>query len=209
MSNDEIVVIRLGYVGLPLAHSLSKKYSVIWFDISSEKVFFYRNGLDVTNEIGDEALRSSQVAFTDNESDIKDKEFYIIAVPTPIRKNNLPNLTPLQASSEIVGRNMKKGSIVVYESTVFPGVTEEYCGPILEENSGMRCGIDFKLGYSPERINPGDKVHTFEKILKIVSAQDEETLERICDVYSSVIEAGVYRASSIKVAEAAKVIENS
>jgi UDP-N-acetyl-D-galactosamine dehydrogenase len=209
MSKDEIAVIGLGYVGLPLAHSLSKKFRVIGFDILSEKVYSYKNGVDVTHEIGDDALRSSQVAFTDNERDIEDKEFYIVAVPTPIQKNNLPNLTPLQASSEIVGRNMKKGSIVVYESTVFPGVTEEFCGHILEENSGMRCGVDFKLGYSPERINPGDKVHTFENILKIVSAQDAEALERICDVYSSVIEAGVYRASSIKVAEAAKVIENS
>jgi UDP-N-acetyl-D-galactosamine dehydrogenase len=209
VSREEIVVIGLGYVGLPLAHSLSKKFRVIGFDISSEKVSSYRRGIDVTHEIGDEALKSTQMVFTDNESDIKDKELYIVAVPTPVQENNLPNLTHLQASSEIVGRNMKRGSIVVYESTVFPGVTEEYCGPILEKTSGMHCGIDFKLGYSPERINPGDKVHTFEKILKIVSAQDEETLERICDVYSSVIEEGVYRASSIKVAEAAKVIENS
>ena len=209
MSNDEIVVIGLGYVGLPLAHSLSKKFRVIGFDVSPEKISFYKKGVDVTHEIGDEALESSQVVFTDKESDIKDREFYIVAVPTPIQENNLPNLEPLQSSSETVGRNMKKGSIVVYESTVFPGVTEEFCGPILEKNSGMQCGVDFKLGYSPERINPGDKVHTFEKILKIVSAQDAESLEKICDIYSSVIEAGVFKASSIKVAEAAKVIENS
>ena len=209
MSNDEIVVIGLGYVGLPLAHSLSKKFRVIGFDVSPEKISFYKKGVDVTHEIGDEALESSQVVFTDKESDIKDREFYIVAVPTPIQENNLPNLEPLQSSSETVGRNMKKGSIVVYESTVFPGVTEEFCGPILEKNSGMQCGVDFKLGYSPERINPGDKVHTFEKILKIVSAQDTESLERISNVYSSVIEAGVFKASSIKVAEAAKVIENS
>lgn len=209
MSGDEIVVIGLGYVGLPLAHSLSKKFRMIGFDISSEKISLYRKGIDVTHEIGDEVVKSTGVMFTDNESDIKDKEFYIVAVPTPIQKNNLPNLAPLQSSSEIVGRNMKEGSIVVYESTVFPGVTEDFCGPILEKSSGMWCGVDFKLGYSPERINPGDKVHTFEKILKIVSAQDGETLDRICDVYSSAIEAGVFRASSIKVAEAAKVIENS
>lgn len=209
MSNDEIVVIGLGYVGLPLAHSLSKKFRVIGFDISSEKISFYKKGIDVTHEIGDEAVKSTGVMFTDDETNIKDKEFYIVAVPTPIQKNNLPNLAHLQSSSEIVGRNMKEGSIVVFESTVFPGVTEDFCGPILEKHSGMQCGIDFKLGYSPERINPGDKVHTFEKTLKIVSAQDGETLDKICDVYSSVIEAGVFRASSIKVAEAAKVIENS
>ena len=196
MSNDEIAVIGLGYVGLPLAFSLSKKFRVIGFDISSEKISLYKKGVDVTNEIGDEVLKSTQMAFTDNEPDIKEKEFYIVAVPTPIQENNLPNLKALQTSSEIVGRNMKKGSIVVYESTVFPGVTEEYCGPIIEKNSGIRCGEDFNLGYSPERINPGDKVHTFEKILKIVSAQDEESLERICEVYSSVIEAGIFKASS-------------
>jgi UDP-N-acetyl-D-galactosamine dehydrogenase len=206
---EEIVIIGLGYVGLPLAHSLSKKFDVIGFDISDEKINLYKQGTDVTNEIGDEILKRSTIKFTSNEADIKDKQIYIVAVPTPIQKNNLPDLAPLRSASEIVGRNMSKGSIVIYESTVYPGVTEEFCGPILESNSKMKSGIDFKLGYSPERINPGDKVHTFEKILKIVSAQDEGSLERVANIYGAVVKGGIHKASSIKVAEAAKVIENS
>ncbi|MDG6224280.1 MAG: nucleotide sugar dehydrogenase [Candidatus Thermoplasmatota archaeon] len=205
----DIAVIGMGYVGLPLAYALSKKHKVTGFDISPEKIDLYKRGVDPTNEIGDEAVKSSSITFTSSESDLRDNEMFIVAVPTPINRNKLPDLTPVIAASEIVGRNISKGSIVVFESTVYPGVTEEVCGPILERVSGLRSGIDLKLGYSPERINPGDREHTVEKILKIVAGQDDETLEIIAEVYGSVIEAGVYRAPSIRVAEAAKVIENT
>lgn len=204
----QIIVIGMGYVGLPLAHSLSKKYDVTGFDIDPRKIDAYRNGIDVTNEIGSEALKKTGISFTSDESDLKDGRFFIIAVPTPISDNKLPDLTPIISASELVGRQMGKGAIVVYESTVYPGVTEDICGPILERSSGMKCGSDFKLGYSPERINPGDKVHTVEKITKIVAGQDGGSLEEISEVYGSIIQ-DIYRAESIKVAEAAKVIENA
>ncbi|MHC1576714.1 MAG: nucleotide sugar dehydrogenase [Methanosarcinaceae archaeon] len=203
------ILIGLGYVGLPLAHALSAKYPVIGFDISSEKIALYKQGIDVTNEIGNEALKASTIQFTSNESDISQAEFIIVAVPTPVEKNNLPDLTPLISASEIVGRNMKPGAIIVYESTVFPGVTEDICAPILEKESGLVCGKDFKIGYSPERINPGDKVHTVDKIIKIVAGMDEESTDKIAEVYGSIIPAGIHKAPSIKVAEAAKVIENT
>ncbi|MDD2375993.1 MAG: nucleotide sugar dehydrogenase [Clostridia bacterium] len=204
-----IAVVGLGYVGLPLANSFSKKYKVIGFDINEEKVNKYINGIDVTNEIGYEELKKSSIEFTCNPQDIKRADIVIIAVPTPIDSHKKPDLTPVIKSSETVGKNLKEGTIVIYESTVYPGLTEEICVPILEKESGLKCGIDFKVAYSPERINPGDKVHRFETITKIVSGMDEETLNIVADLYSSVVTAGVYRASSIKVAEAAKVIENS
>ncbi|MCK5773207.1 MAG: nucleotide sugar dehydrogenase, partial [Thermoplasmata archaeon] len=197
-----IGVIGLGYVGLPLANSFSRKFDVLGFDISAEKIECYRNGNDVTNEIGDEELKRSKIRFSCNEEDLKECDFFIVAVPTPINKNNLPDLGALRSSSEIVGRNIRKGAIVVYESTVFPGVTEDICSPLLEKNSGLKVGVDFKIGYSPERSNPGDTVHTVEKILKIVAGMDEESTEEIAKVYESVITAGVYRAPTIKVAEA-------
>lgn len=207
--NNILSVIGLGYVGLPLAYALSKKYSVIGFDVSESKIEKYKQGIDLTGEVGNEKLAKCDIEFTSDPKKLKDAKFHIIAVPTPVGKNNLPNLDPVISASKIVGKNLSKGSIVVYESTVYPGVTEDICVPILEKESGLKCGFDFKIGYSPERINPGDKVHTVDKIVKVVSGMDEETLEKIAEVYSSVIEAGVYKVSSIKVAEAAKVIENS
>ena len=207
--NDKIAVIGLGYVGMPLAISFAKKVDVIGFDIDKEKIELYKAGIDPTNEVGDDAIRNSLVEFTYNETRIKDAKFHIVAVPTPINSDKTPNLRPVEVASTIVGRNLTKGSIVVYESTVYPGVTEDICIPILEKESNLRCGNDFKVGYSPERINPGDKVNTLEKIIKIVSGIDKESLEEIAKIYELVIEAGVHRASSIKVAEAAKVVENS
>jgi len=204
-----IVVVGMGYVGLPLAYALSKVHTVIGFDINREKIDLYKKGIDPTKEIGDEALIGTSILFTNDEKDIAGADVYIVAVPTPVNKNHLPNLTPVIGASEIVGRNLKTGAVVVYESTVYPGVTQDLCGPILERESHLRCGVDFKLGYSPERINPGDKEHTVDKILKVVSGQDRETLDLIADLYGSVISAGVFKASSIKVAEAAKVIENT
>ncbi len=204
-----IGVVGLGYVGLPLAISFAKKYKVIGFDINESKIQKYKNGKDVTGEVGDAEILNSTIHFTGDERAINEADFIIIAVPTPIDKHNKPNLEPVEKSSEIVGRNLKKGAIVIYESTVYPGLTEEICMPILEKNSGMKCGKDFKIAYSPERINPGDKVHRFETITKIVSGMDKETLEKVATLYESVLKNGVYRASSIKVAEAAKVIENS
>lgn len=209
MDGTEIVVVGLGYVGLPLANSLSKKFKLIGFDISKEKVELFRKGIDVTGEIGDDELKKTTIQFTSDEKDIKGKDIFIIAVPTPIQKNNLPDLSPLRSASQLVGRNLAKCSIVIFESTVYPGITEEYCGSLIEETSGLRSGEDFKLAYSPERINPGDKVHTFENILKIVSAQDPETLKTVSRIYGAVVKAGIYEAPSIKVAEAAKVIENT
>lgn len=206
-----VSVIGLGYVGIPLAIAFSEKnVSVIGFDVNKEKIELYKNGQDPTNEVGTDRIRNSKnIVFTSEESSIKSAKFHIIAVPTPVGKNNIPNLFPVESASIVVGRNLTRGSIVVYESTVYPGVTEEICVPILEKESGLKFGIDFKVGYSPERINPGDKVNTLENIMKIVSGQDEESLETIAKVYEIVIKAGVYKASSIKVAEAAKVIENS
>lgn len=206
---EKISVIGLGYVGMPIAVAFAKKVEVIGFDVNSEKIEIYKSGIDPTNEVGNEAIRQTTLEFTHDETRLKEARFHIIAVPTPINSDKTPNLTPVVDASTIVGRNLTKGSIVVYESTVYPGVTEDICIPILEKKSGLKCGVDFKVGYSPERINPGDRVNTLEKIIKIVSGIDEESLEEIAKIYELVIKAGVHRASSIKVAEAAKVVENS
>jgi UDP-N-acetyl-D-galactosamine dehydrogenase len=206
---EKISVIGLGYVGLPLAIELAKKFDVVGYDINKEKLDKYLSGVDVTDEAGDEAVRNTTMTFTSDEAELKDCKFHIVSVPTPINMDKTPNLDPVIGASETVGRNLTEGSIVVYESTVYPGTTEEVCIPILEEVSGLTFGGDFKAGYSPERINPGDKVNTLTKIIKIVSGSDEEALREISDVYGAIIEAGVHEAESIKVAEAAKVIENS
>ncbi|WP_405097456.1 nucleotide sugar dehydrogenase [Oceanobacillus sp. FSL H7-0719] len=206
---EKISVIGLGYVGLPLAVEFAKKYNVIGYDLNKEKLNMYRNGVDVTDEAGDEAVQKTTMTFTDNPEAIKECKFHIIAVPTPINIDKTPNLAPVTSASKTVAENLTKGSIVVYESTVYPGTTEEICIPILEEVSGLKYGEDFKVGYSPERINPGDKVNTLTKITKVVSGSDEVALKEISAVYGSIIEAGVFDAESIKVAEAAKVIENS
>ena len=206
---EKISVIGLGYVGIPLAVEFAKKVNVIGFDINEEKVNEYINGKDATKEVGDEALRNTTVEFTCDETKIREAKFHIVAVPTPINSDKTPNLKPVIGATKTVARNLTKGSIVVYESTVYPGTTEEICIPILEEISGLKYGEDFMVGYSPERINPGDKVHKLTNIVKIVSGSDESTLDEVAKVYELIIEAGVYRAESIKVAEAAKVIENS
>lgn len=204
-----IGIVGLGYVGIPLAVSFSKKYKVIGFDYNKNKIEQYKNGIDVTNEVGDDEIKASSIDFTSDESKLKECDRIIVAVPTPVDENYNPDLYPLQSASEIVGKNLKKDTIVIYESTVYPGLTEEVCMPILEKESNMICGRDFKIAYSPERVNPGDKVHRFENIKKIVSGMDEETLEEVAKLYSSVLKNGVFKAASIKVAEAAKVIENS
>lgn len=207
---EALSVIGLGYVGMPIAVAFANKgINVIGYDLNAEKINLYKKGVDPTHEVGDEAIRNTTVEFTADEKDIQRAKFHIIAVPTPINLDKTPNLAPVESASVTVGRNLTKGSIVVYESTVYPGVTDDICIPILEKESGLKCGIDFKVGYSPERINPGDKVNTLEKIVKIVSGIDEESLDEIAKVYKLVIEAGVHKASSIKVAEAAKVVENS
>ncbi|WP_346895367.1 nucleotide sugar dehydrogenase [Clostridium sp. UBA7503] len=208
MKELKISLVGLGYVGMPLAVAFAKKASVVGFDVNKEKINKYLSGVDVTNEVGDEAIKASTVDFTSDETKLRGCNFHIVAVPTPTNEDKTPDLRPVIGASEILGRNLTKGSIVVYESTVYPGVTEEICVPILERESGLICGQDFKIGYSPERINPGDKVHRLENIMKIVSGMDEETLDTVAKVYELVIEAGVYRAESIKVAEAAKLIEN-
>lgn len=206
---EKIAVIGLGYVGMPIAVAFAKKVNVIGFDLNKNKIDLYKSGIDPTNEVGDEEIKKTTVDFTSDETKLKEAKFHIVAVPTPINSDKTPDLTPVEGASKIVGRNLTKGSIVVYESTVYPGVTEDICIPILEEESGLKCGVDFKIGYSPERINPGDKVHRLENIIKIVSGMDEESLDEIAKVYELVIEVGVHRAGSIKVAEAAKVVENS
>jgi len=206
---EKLSVIGLGYVGLPLAISFAKKVEVIGFDINREKVEAYKRGVDVTNEVGNKSLRKTAAFLTSNEKELQKAKFHIIAVPTPINSDKTPNLDAVIGASKIVGRNLVRGSIVVYESTVYPGVTEDICKPLLEKESGLRCGIDFKIGYSPERINPGDRVHRLEAIKKVVSGMDEETLDIIAKIYGLIIEAGIYKAESIKVAEAAKVIENA
>ncbi len=208
MKDLKISLVGLGYVGMPLAVAFAKKVSVVGFDVNKEKINKYLSGVDVTNEVGDEAIKASTVDFTNDETKLRGCNFHIVAVPTPTNEDKTPDLRPVIGASEILGRNLTKGSIVVYESTVYPGVTEEICVPILERESGLICGQDFKIGYSPERINPGDKVHRLENIMKIVSGMDEETLDTVAKAYELVIEAGVYRAESIKVAEAAKLIEN-
>ncbi len=205
----KLSLVGLGYVGMPIAVAFAKKIDVVGFDTNATKIEMYKKGIDVTKEVGNEALKETTVEFTTDESKLKEAKFHIVAVPTPVRDDHMPDLTPVESASTIVGRNLTKGSIVVYESTVYPGVTEDICVPILEKESGLKCGVDFKVGYSPERINPGDKVHRLETIVKIVSGMDEETLENVAKTYELVVKAGVHRAESIKVAEAAKVIENS
>lgn len=209
LKKDKISVIGLGYVGIVLAISFAKKFNVIGFDINKDKINNYINGIDPTNEVGSDILKSTTLNFTSDQSLLKEAKFHIIAVPTPINKDTSPDVTPLVKASEIVGSNLTKGSIVVYESTVYPGLTEEICVPILEKTSGLIYGVDFKVGYSPERVNPGDKVHTLETTVKIVSGMDNDSLNIISKVYNTIIKAGVYEASSIKIAEAAKIIENS
>lgn len=206
---EKVSLVGLGYVGMPIAVAFSKKVKVIGFDLNAKKIELYKNGIDPTNEVGDEAIKNCAVDFTADETRLREAKFHIVAVPTPVNDDHTPDLTPVEGASKIVGRNLAKGSVVVFESTVYPGVTEEVCVPILERESGLKCGEDFKIGYSPERINPGDKVHRLETIKKIVSGMDEETLDTVAKVYELVVEAGVHRAESIKVAEAAKVIENS
>lgn len=206
---EKISLVGLGYVGMPIAVAFSKKVKVIGFDLNAKKIELYKNGVDPTNEVGNEAIKACTVDFTADETKLKEAKFHIVAVPTPVNDDHTPDLSPVEGASQIVGRNLTKGSVVVYESTVYPGVTEDICVPILEKGSGLKCGTDFKIGYSPERINPGDKAHRLENITKIVSGMDEETLDTVAKVYGLVVEAGVHRAESIKVAEAAKVIENS
>ena len=207
----KLAVVGMGYVGFPLAASFAEHgVEVIGFDTNSKKIENYLNGKDPTREIGDERLKKiSNIYFTGDEAKLKEAKFIIVAVPTPVLKNKMPDLTPIEGASKIVGRNLSNGAIVVYESTVYPGVTEDICVPILEMESGMICGEDFKVGYSPERINPGDKIHRVENIVKITSGIDEESSKIIAQVYGIIIKAGIHRATSIKVAEAAKVIENS
>ena len=207
---EYISLIGLGYVGMPIAHAFAKKdLNTIGFDINEEKIELYKSGVDPTKEIGDEEIKKTKVIFSSDEKDLQKARFHIVAVPTPVNSNHAPDLTPVIAASEIVGRNLISGSIVVYESTVYPGCTEEICIPILEKQSGLKCGVDFKVGYSPERINPSDKVHRLENIHKIVSGVDEEALEEIKAVYDLVIEVGTHPVSNIRTAEAVKVVENS
>lgn len=207
--DEKISLIGLGYVGMPIAVAFAKKVHVIGFDVSESKIELYKNGVDPTKEVGNEVIKRTTVEFTSDESKLREAKFHIVAVPTPVKIDHTPDLTPIKSASRTLGKNLTKGSIVVFESTVYPGVTEDICIPILEKESGLTCGIDFKVGYSPERINPGDKVHRLETIIKVVAGQDEEALNTIAKVYELVVEAGVYKAANIKVAEAAKVIENS
>lgn len=202
-------VIGLGYVGMPLAIAFSKKINVIGYDSNSEKINLYLKGIDPTNEVGDNEIQDTQMTFTDDVKKLKKSNFHILAVPTPINQDKTPNLNPIISATKTVAQNLTKGSIIVYESTVYPGVTEDICIPLIEKESGLIHGVDFYVGYSPERINPGDRVNTLEKIVKIVSASHEDVLDEIASVYELIIEAGVHKASSIKVAEAAKVVENS
>lgn len=203
-------LVGLGYVGMPIAIEFAKRgVKVIGFDVNKAKIETYKSGIDPTHEVGDEIIRKSSVEFTADEKDLQKARFHIVAVPTPVNDDHTPDLSPVRGASEVLGRNLIKGSVVVFESTVYPGVTEDICVPILEKESGLKCGVDFKIGYSPERINPGDKVHRLNTITKIVSGMDEETLDTVAKVYGIVVDAGVHRAESIKVAEAAKVIENS
>ena len=206
---EKLSLVGLGYVGMPIAVAFARKINVVGFDLNEKKIELYKSGIDPTNEVGDEVIRNTKVDFTADPAKLREAKFHIVAVPTPVNDDHTPDLTPVEGASRILGQNLAKGSIVVFESTVYPGVTEEVCVPILEKESGLKCGVDFKIGYSPERINPGDKVHRLETITKIVSGMDEETLDIVAKIYELVVEVGVYRAESIKVAEAAKVIENS
>lgn len=207
---ETLSVVGLGYVGMPIAIAFAAKgLNVIGFDTNEVKIALYKSGIDPTKEVGDVVIKNTTLEFNSNEECLRVAKFHIIAVPTPVNQDHTPDLSPVVGASEVVGRNLTKGSIVVYESTVYPGVTEDVCIPILERESGMKCGIDFKVGYSPERINPGDKVHRLENIKKIVSGMDTEALEEIKNVYDIVIEVGTYPVSTIKTAEAIKVVENS
>lgn len=206
---ENLAVLGLGYVGIPIAVAFAKKVSVIGFDINKEKVETYLQGIDPTNEVGNETIKATTIKFTYDEADIRNAKFIIVAVPTPVNQDHTPDLTLIEAVSRTIGRNISKGSIVVYESTVYPGVTEELCAPIIEKESGLCCGRDFWIGYSPERINPGDKEHRLDTIVKIVAGMDEEITKTIARVYGLVVNAGVYPVNSIRVAEAAKVIENA
>lgn len=206
---EPLAVVGLGYVGLPIAVAFARKADVVGFDVNERKIDAYRRGIDSTGDVGKDALLGSGIGFTSDPDKLSGVRFFVVAVPTPVMDGNVPDLSYVREASRLVGGKLTRGAIVVFESTVYPGVTEDVCVPILEEQSGLRCGVDFKVGYSPERINPGDKVHRLENIVKIVSGMDEEALETIARVYELIIEAGVFRASSIKVAEAAKVIENA
>ncbi len=207
---ENLALVGLGYVGMPIAHAFAKKnVNVIGFDLNKEKIELYKSGVDPTKEVGNEEIKNTKIHFTYDEGELKKAKFIIIAVPTPVNTDHTPDLTPVIGASEIVGRNLTEGSIIVYESTVYPGCTEDVCIPILEKQSGLKCGQDFKVGYSPERINPGDKVHRLENIRKIVSGCDSESLKEIMNVYNLVIEVGTYPVSNIKTAEAVKVVENS
>ena len=220
---EKLSLVGLGYVGMPIAVAFAKKIKVVGFDLNEKKIALYKNGVDPTKEVGNEVIASTTVEFTADPGKLREAKFHIVAVPTPVNDDHTPDLSPVEGASRILGQNLTKGSVVVFESTVYPGVTEEICVPILEKESGLQCGVDFKIGYSPERINPGDKVHRLETIVKIVSGMDEETLDTVAKVYGMdsetlkiiakvyelVVKAGVHKAESIKVAEAAKVIENS
>lgn len=207
---ESLSVVGLGYVGMPLAVAFAAKgINVIGFDLNEKKIELYKSGIDPTKEVGDEKIRTTTIRFTPDENELKKAKFHIVAVPTPVNTDHTPDLTPVIGASEIVGRNLTKGSIVVFESTVYPGCTEDVCIPVLEKASGLKCGEDFKIGYSPERINPGDKVHRLENIRKIVSGMDKESAEEIKNIYDIVIEVGTYPVSNIKTAEAVKVVENS
>ena len=207
---EKLALVGLGYVGMPIAVAFSNKgIHVVGFDLNTAKIEAYKSGIDPTKEVGDEAIKNTSVDFTSDQKTPKRSKIFIVAVPTPVNLDHTPDLTPVIGASEIIGSNITKGSIIVYESTVYPGVTEDVCIPILEKASGLKCGIDFKIGYSPERINPGDKVHRLENIRKIVSGMDEETLEEVKNVYNLVVEVGTHPVSTIKTAEAIKVVENS
>ena len=206
---EKLSLVGLGYVGMPIAVAFARKIKVVGFDLNEKKIDLYKSGIDPTNEVGNDVIKNTAVEFTADPKKLREAKFHIVAVPTPVNDDHTPDLTPVEGASRILGQNLTKGSVVVFESTVYPGVTEDICVPILEQESGLKCGVDFKIGYSPERINPGDKVHRLETIVKIVSGMDQETLDTVAKVYELVVEAGVYRAQSIKVAEAAKVIENS
>ncbi len=209
-NESNLALVGLGYVGMPIAHAFAKKgISVIGFDLNAEKIKMYKSGVDPTNEVGNEEIKTTKINFTADEVELRNAKFIIVAVPTPVNIDHTPNLDPVIGASEIVGRNLTVGSIVVYESTVYPGCTEDVCIPILEKKSGLKCGTDFKVGYSPERINPGDKVHRLKNICKIVSGIDQESLETIKSVYDIVIEVGTHSVSNIRTAEAIKVVENS
>jgi len=207
---ESLALVGLGYVGMPIAHAFAKKgLNVIGFDLNKAKIDLYKSGIDPTMEVGDEEIKNTKIQFTADETELKKAKFIIVAVPTPVNTDHTPDLTPVIGASKIVGRNLVPGAIVVYESTVYPGCTEDVCIPILEKQSGLKCGNDFKVGYSPERINPGDKVHRLENIHKIVSGIDEESLQEIKAVYDLVIEVGTHPVSNLRTAEAVKVVENS